>query len=54
MGTLLGTADTKIGLIGGSGLGHAIAVQAEGNRYDIETPFGPPGAPIIETHWDHA
>lgn len=44
--------DIKIGLIGGSGLGQAMAAQAEGNRYDIETPFGPPSAPIIETHWD--
>lgn len=40
----------KIGLIGGSGLGEAVAGQ-EGVRHEIQTPFGPPSDAIIETRW---
>jgi 5'-methylthioadenosine phosphorylase len=42
--------DLKIGLIGGTGLGQALA-GTEGTRHDIETPFGPPSDAIIETTW---
>ncbi|HRK30735.1 MAG TPA: MTAP family purine nucleoside phosphorylase, partial [Tepidisphaeraceae bacterium] len=41
----------KIGLIGGSGLGAAVASATEGTRHDIHTPFGAPSDAIIETDW---
>ena len=42
--------DLKIGLIGGTGIGQALA-GTEGVRHDIDTPFGPPSDAIIETVW---
>ncbi len=39
----------RIGIIGGSGLGQALARQTEGFENIIETPFGMPSAPIITT-----
>ena len=40
----------RIGLIGGTGLGVALAAQTQAHRqHDIETPFGKPSAPIIES-----
>ena len=44
-------SDIRIGLIGGSGLGAAMAEQTRGVIHVIDTPFGPPSAPIIETIW---
>jgi 5'-methylthioadenosine phosphorylase len=42
----------KIGLIGGSGLGAAMAEQTHGGtRHEIETPFGQPSDVIVETSW---
>lgn len=41
----------KIGLIGGSGLGAALGVQTDGQRHEIDTPFGRPSDAIIETQW---
>jgi 5'-methylthioadenosine phosphorylase len=41
----------KVGLIGGSGLGKALAEQTQGGRHDIDTPFGKPSDAIIETTW---
>ena len=44
--------DLKIGLIGGTGLGQALAAaSAEGTRHEIDTPFGRPSDAIIETTW---
>ena len=40
----------KIGIIGGSGLGGALAAE-QGTIRDIDTPFGKPSAPIVETTW---
>jgi 5'-methylthioadenosine phosphorylase len=40
----------KIGLIGGTGLGQALAAT-EGTRHEIDTPFGRPSDAIIETTW---
>jgi len=37
----------RIGIIGGSGLGQALARQTTGTVHDIETPFGTPSAPIV-------
>lgn len=42
----------KIGLIGGSGLGAAMAGQTSGARHEIDTPFGRPSDAIVETAWD--
>lgn len=42
--------DLKIALIGGTGLGQALAA-AEGTRHELDTPFGRPSDAIIETTW---
>jgi 5'-methylthioadenosine phosphorylase len=45
-------SDIKIGLIGGSGLGAALAAQNhQGARHELETPFGRPSDVIVETNW---
>jgi len=42
----------KIGLIGGTGLGAAMAEQtSHGQRHEIDTPFGKPADAIVETEW---
>src|SRR5205085_131521 len=41
----------KIGLIGGSGLGAALASRTDGRRHQVETPFGRPSDAIVETEW---
>jgi 5'-methylthioadenosine phosphorylase len=38
-------------LIGGSGLGAALAQQTQGHRHELDTPFGRPSDAIIETQW---
>jgi 5'-methylthioadenosine phosphorylase len=43
--------DLKIALIGGTGLGQALASSAEGARHEIDTPFGRPSDAILETTW---
>ncbi|HEY7091362.1 MAG TPA: MTAP family purine nucleoside phosphorylase [Tepidisphaeraceae bacterium] len=41
-----------VGLIGGSGLGQALAGEAQrGTRREVETPFGPPSDAIYESVW---
>jgi 5'-methylthioadenosine phosphorylase len=51
-------SELRIGLIGGSGLGQAMAgadAGAEGaRRHEMETPFGVPSDTIIETRWGDA
>jgi 5'-methylthioadenosine phosphorylase len=42
----------KIGLIGGTGLGAALLVGADGIRHDIDTPFGRTSDSIVETQWE--
>ncbi len=41
----------KIGLIGGSGLGEALAARENGTPQYVNTPFGKPSGTIIETNW---
>lgn len=42
----------RIGIIGGSGLGDALAPGTEkGESHDIDTPFGKPAAPLLATQW---
>ncbi len=40
-----------IGIIGGSGLGDALAPQ-QGQSHVVETPFGAPSSPIVRTQWE--
>jgi 5'-methylthioadenosine phosphorylase len=40
-----------VGLIGGSGLGAALASQTDGKRHNVETPFGKPSDTIVQTQW---
>lgn len=44
-------SEIRIGLIGGTGLGEAIA-GGEGERHAIDTPFGAPSSEIITTRWE--
>ncbi|NBB95438.1 MAG: S-methyl-5'-thioadenosine phosphorylase [Planctomycetes bacterium] len=44
--------DTKVGIIGGSGLGEALCSDTAGEGTCPDTPFGKPTSPIIETTWD--
>ena len=37
----------KVGIIGGSGLGDALGAKAEGQRHEIDTPFGKPSDAIV-------
>jgi 5'-methylthioadenosine phosphorylase len=37
-----------IGIIGGSGLGAALAQQTTGQAIDVETPYGAPSAPLVK------
>src|SRR3954471_11717746 len=41
----------RIGLIGGSGIGAAMAQQTEGKRHELDTPFGRPSDAIVESEW---
>ncbi|MCC7205232.1 MAG: S-methyl-5'-thioadenosine phosphorylase [Phycisphaeraceae bacterium] len=43
-------ANLKIGIIGGTGLGDALGGQ-EGKSAHVQTPFGPPSSPIVQTRW---
>lgn len=40
----------RIGIIGGTGLGEALGAE-QGELVEIDTPFGPPSAPLIQTRW---
>jgi 5'-methylthioadenosine phosphorylase len=40
---------SRLGIIGGSGLGQALTRQTQGQEHEIDTPFGSPSAPIITT-----
>lgn len=40
-----------VGLIGGSGLGEALTRTTRGTTEAIDTPFGPPSAPIVRAEW---
>jgi 5'-methylthioadenosine phosphorylase len=42
-------AETLVGLIGGTGLGEALTESAGSETAEVETPFGPPSAPILMT-----
>lgn len=42
-------SDIKIGLIGGTGLGEALATE-KGVAIEVDTPFGQPSSPILTTH----
>lgn len=44
-------ADIVIGVIGGSGLGDALGGEA-GTAQTLDTPFGPPSGPVMQTQWN--
>ena len=41
----------KVGIIGGSGLGHALCGKQDGTPVTVSTPFGEPSGAILETRW---
>ena len=41
-----------LGIIGGSGLEHAMGVLGRTESHDVDTPFGKPSAPIVTTEVD--
>ncbi len=43
-------AEIKIGLIGGTGLGEALGAE-DGEKVDVQTPFGPTSSPVITANW---
>ena len=43
--------DVMIGIIGGTGLGEAFAVQTQGQQRLVQTPFGSPSGPVILSEW---
>lgn len=40
-----------IAVIGGTGLGEAFAEHAGGQTLEVDTPFGPPSAPLVRADW---
>jgi 5'-methylthioadenosine phosphorylase len=44
-------AKIKVGIIGGTGLGDALASSTAMAGVTIDTPFGPPSDAIVETQW---
>src|ERR1041385_3659938 len=49
--TLKSMSEMRVGLIGGTGLGEALGLDAGGQRHEIATPFGRPSDAIIEGNW---
>ena len=45
------TTPIKIGIIGGTGLGEALSLE-DGQAIEVDTPFGPPSGPIMQTQWE--
>jgi len=44
----------KIGIIGGTGVGEAMAETVDVESRDVETVFGPPSAPVLIGKWEGA
>ena len=44
-------SQVRIGVIGGSGIGNLLGGEAARVTNIVDTPFGPPSAPIVETDW---
>ncbi|HEX4123094.1 MAG TPA: S-methyl-5'-thioadenosine phosphorylase [Tepidisphaeraceae bacterium] len=42
----------KVGIIGGSGLGQALAGLGGGEPVEVDTPFGKPSDAIVQSEWD--
>ena len=40
-----------IAVIGGTGLGEAFAEHAGGRTIEVDTPYGPPSAPLVRADW---
>jgi 5'-methylthioadenosine phosphorylase len=46
--------ELRIGVIGGTGLGEALAAEGEATLHELETPFGRPSDAIRQTTWEGA
>jgi len=44
-------AEVRVGIIGGSGLGDALCGKIQGQRVEVETPFGEPSDSITQAVW---
>ena len=44
----------KIGIIGGTGLGDALIWREQGERVEVDTPFGPPSSAPVLADWNGA
>ncbi|MEM6748918.1 MAG: MTAP family purine nucleoside phosphorylase [Planctomycetota bacterium] len=44
-------SESVVAILGGSGLGQALASE-QGQTHDLDTPFGKPSAPIVESQWE--
>ena len=44
----------KIGIIGGTGLGDALIGREQGERVEVDTPFGPPSSAPVLADWNGA
>ncbi|MGB3087030.1 MAG: S-methyl-5'-thioadenosine phosphorylase, partial [Phycisphaerae bacterium] len=42
-------SEALVGLIAGPGIGEALTGGSEGERVEVDTPFGKPSAPILLT-----
>jgi 5'-methylthioadenosine phosphorylase len=49
---LTGMSTLKVGIIGGSGLGQALAGLVEGERVEVDTPFGRPSDCVVQGEWE--
>lgn len=43
-----------VAVIGGSGVGQAVETNGNGQRHDVDTPFGKPSGPVLRTRWEGA
>lgn len=39
----------KVGIMGGTGFGEALSAKADGNMETVDTPYGPPSSPVLQT-----
>lgn len=46
------TPQARIGIIGGSGLGDALAKLSGGREICVDTPYGPPSSSPVISNWD--
>lgn len=42
----------KVGIIGGSGLGSLLGAEGQGQRHEVDTPFGRPSDAVVQAEWE--